>query len=286
MPTSSLRLAVALTAALLASTATAASPALPSTGTIELAQSDQRLYVMMQVGAGELLPMIFDSGSDGHSIDRIAVRHNRLRTVGSTIEIDGTTGKRRTLPTVAIPNVILGGLAVGTIEAVALDYDRSDAMGIISPDMFAGRLVRIELPRSRARILDAIPANIPAAPATPYDGPLPATLLILPDGTRLPADLDTGYNGELSLPLAMIDKLPLVAPATVVGHFHSIDTDGDVLGAQIRGSIRIGPITLDSPHVTFLGTIANIGLPIIRRVTLLLDPASKRSWLLPPAPTR
>ena len=284
MPSSSLRL-LAATIALLLTTA-AAPPALPPTGPIVLAQSDQRLFVMMQLGDGELLPMIFDTGSDGHSIDRIAVRQSRLRTVGTTLEIDGTTGKRRTLPTVAIPHAKLGGLDVGSIEAVALDYDRTDAMGIISPDMFTGRLVRLDLARNRAQILEASSATIPAEPATPYEGALPTTLLALPDGSRIPAHLDTGFNGELSLPLAMKDKITLVAPATVVGHFHSINTDGEVYGGQVRGPVCIGPLTLDSPHVTFLGEIANIGLPVLRRVTLVLDPAAKRSWLLPASPGR
>ena len=273
-------------AAALAAAPVAPKATLAPLGTITLAQSDERVFVMMQIGDGELLPMIFDSGSDGHSIDRIAVRHNHLRRVGAMVEIDGTTGKRRNLPTVTIPNVKLGGLEVGPIEASELDYDRSDAMGIISPDMFAGRLVSIDLARNRARILEAGPANIPSIPATPYHGPLPTTELVLPDGRRLPAHLDTGYNGELSLPLAMIDHVPLTKPAIIVGRFHSIDTDGDVYGGQIRGPVRIGPITLDNPHVTFLGDITNVGLPVIRRVTLLLDPAGKRSWLLPLAPAR
>jgi len=105
----------------------------------------------------------------------------------------------------------------------------------------------------------------------------------MPDGTTLPAHCDTGYNAALSLPVAMMDKVPLVAPAKVVGRFRSINTEGEVFGGQIRGSIRIGPVVLENPKVTFLGDLANIGLPVIRKLTLVIDPAGKRSWALAPA---
>lgn len=264
---------------LLQAAALAAAPLSP-TGTIALAQSDHRVFVMMRIGRDEIVPMIFDTGSDGHSIDRSLVARHRLRTVGTTVEIDGSTQQRRTLPTVAIPDVSLGGLRVGTVDAVALDYDRDDAMGIVSSEMFAGRMLMIDLAHNRAQVLDKATAALPAGPATPYEGALPATRLTLPDGTTLAAELDTGYNGALSLPVSMLGKVKLVAPATVVGRFHSINSDGEVMGGRIAGRVQIGPITLDNPEVVFLGEVANVGLPVIRRGRLLLDSANRRSWFL------
>ena len=260
----------------------AKSPVTPN-GIIRLFQSEGRVLVMMRIGDGELVPMVFDSGSDGHSFDRMLVARNRLKRSGETIEIDGTTGKRRTLPTYALPDARLGGLKVGTIEGVALDYDRDDAMGIISPDMFAGSLVYLELDRGRARVVTRDASATPATPATPYNGALPGVSVQMPDGSVHPADLDTGYNAPISLPVAMMGTVPLMAPPKVVGRFKSINTEGDVYGGQVRGTLRVGPVVLENPHVTFLGTTINVGLPIIRRVTLVLDPAGKRDWLLPPA---
>lgn len=111
-------------------------PAVPDRGDITLFQSSGRVLVMMRIGEGELVPMVFDTGSDGHSIDRLIVDRDHLKRVGSAIEVDGTTGKQRTLPLVALDNVTIGGLKVKRIEATALDYDRNDAMGIISSEMF------------------------------------------------------------------------------------------------------------------------------------------------------
>ena len=248
------------------------------TGTIRLFQSDDRVLVMMRIGDGDLVPMIFDTGSDGHSFDHMLVRRDKLKRIGDTVEIDGTTGKRRTLPQYTYPDIRLGGLRVGSIEGVGLDFDRDDAMGIISSEMFVGNLVSLELGRNRARILPRTGADLPTGPATPYKGPLPGIVVQLPDGSTQLAELDTGYNGAISLPVSMMGTVSLMAPPTIVGRFQSINTQGDVYGAQVRGQIRVGPVVLDHPKVTFLGETINIGLPVIRRMTVVLDPAGKRSW--------
>jgi hypothetical protein len=249
-----------------------------SNGTIRLFQSDDRVLVMMRIGNGDLVPMVFDTGSDGHSFDHMLVRRDRLKSIGQTVEIDGTTGKRRTLSRYSYPDVSLGGLRVGRIEGVGLEYDRDDAMGIISSEMFVGNLVSLELGRNRARILPRSGADVPTGPATHYKGPLPGIVVKLPDGSTQLADLDTGYNGAISLPVSMMKTVSLMAPPTIVGRFRSIDTQGDVYGAQVRGQIRVGPVVLSDPKVTFLGETINIGLPVIRRMNIVLDPEGKRSW--------
>jgi len=259
-----------------------AAGARPTEGVIELFQSEARVLVMMQIGAGELAPMVFDTGSDGHSIDQSLVDRHRLAQVGDVIAVDGTTGNAQHLAMVALPDVSLGRLRVGSIDAAALDYDRTDAMGIISSEMFEGSLVVLELDKNRARLLPLATTSPPDGPGVPYVADIATVNLVMPDGSTLPAHFDTGYNAALSLPIALMDKVPLMAPATVVGRFKSINTEGEVYGGQIRGTIRIGPVTLENPHVSFLGELANIGLPVIRQMTLVMDPENNRSWALEP----
>jgi hypothetical protein len=254
----------------------------PTEGTLTLFQSDHRVLVMMRIGDDELVPMVFDTGSDGHSIDSLLVKRHHLKTIGETIEVDGTTGKRRTLPRVAVPDVRLGGLKVGTIEAVALDYNRDDAMGIISPEMFERSLVYVELAHNRARLVPRQGATRPSQPPVRYRDAIPSIPIEMPDGSTLLAQFDTGFDAALSLPIELMHKVPLIEPPRIVGRFQSIDSEGDVYGGQVRGSIRIGPVTLDNPEVTFLGHHANIGLPVLRRITLVLDPAENQSWVLDP----
>ena len=252
---------------------------LPPTGRIRLFQSDDRVLVMMRIGTGELVPMVFDTGSDGHSFDTIIVTRNHLRQVGKTIEIDGSTGRRRTLPTFAIPDVSIGGLRAGRITGVSLDYDRDDAMGIISPEMFRGRLVSVDFSANRADVLPKTPAHIPTGASTAYQGGLPATEVTMPDGSITFANFDTGFDGAISLPIGMIKKIPLMAAATIVGQYKTINTEGPVYGAQVRGNIAVGPLVLKNPQVTFIGDAMNIGLPLMRRLKIVLDPESKRTWV-------
>jgi len=263
-----------------AAQARTAQPGPPDSGEITLFQSRDRVLVMMRIGDGELVPMVFDTGSDGHSIDRLIVRREHLRRVGTAIEHDGTTGNERTLPVVAIDDVTLGGLKVERLEATALDYDRNDAMGIISSEMFTASLVYLDLHNGRARLAPRATTAPPAGPAIAYVRDIPSVHIVMPDGSTLPAHFDTGANGALSLPIALMDKVPLMEKPRVVGRFKSINSEGEVYGGRIRGTIHIGPLTLENPDVTFLGDLANIGLPIIRQVTLVLDPAEKRNWVI------
>ena len=100
------------------------------------------------------------------------------------------------------------------------------------------------------------------------------------DGSTLPAHFDTDYNAPLSLPVSMMHTVKLQAPPKVVGRFRSINTEGEVWGGRLAETVRIGPITLENPEVSFLGDLTNIGLPVIRKLTLVLDPAAKQSWVL------
>jgi len=247
---------------------------------ITLFQSDNRVLVMMQVGDGDLMPMVFDTGSDGATIDHSVTRRLSLKRVGQVEEVDGTTGKVRMLPRVALRNVTLGGLKVGGIEAASVEYDRNDAMGIISSEMFTDSLLYLDLANNRALLTPRSTTPAPAGQATQYVTGIPSVHLMMPNGSTLPAHFDTGFNGALSLPISMMDKVPLFRPAEVVGRFKSISAEGPVYGGRVKGMIKIGPVTLDNPNVTFLGDLANIGLPVIRQVILVIDAAANRNWVL------
>lgn len=255
--------------------------ALAASGEIVLYQSSDRVLVMMRIRDGELTPMVFDTGSDGNSIDASLARRLRLKRVGTVHEIDGTSGKERFLPNVRVHDVTLGGLKVGQIDATATPYDRNDAMGIISTELFTDSLMYLDLANQRALLTPRLGSPAPVGDPIAYIDGLPTVHIKMPDGSTLPAHFDTGYNAALSLPLAMLDKVPLMAPARVIGRFKSISAEGDVLGGRIKGTIKIGPLILNNPEVAFLGTITNIGLPIIRQITLVIDAAADRNWVLP-----
>jgi predicted aspartyl protease len=248
---------------------------------IELYQSLNRVLVMMRVGDGDLVPMVFDTGSDGATIERSLAERLQLKEIGQVRAVDGTTGNEQLLTEVAIPDVRLGGLEVGRIDAAVFDYDRNDAMGIVSSEMFTDSLLYLDLSNDRALLTPRNTSRLPAGAATEYVEGIPSTHIVLPDGSTLPAHFDTGYNAALSLPISMMNKIPLFDQAKVIGRFKSINTEGEVYGGRVRGTIKIGPVTLENPDVAFLGDLANIGLPIIRQITLVIDAVADRNWVLP-----
>ncbi len=255
---------------------------LPVAGEITLFQSPGRVMVMMRVGDGDLLPMVFDTGSDGNTIDLSLVDRLKLEKIGEVQEVDGSTGHVRILPSVALRDLTVGGLPVGSIDAAAVEYDRNDAMGIFSSETFTRSLLYLDLASGRAVLTARDAATRPAQAPVDYVDGLPTVHMVMPDGSTLAAHFDTGFDGALSLPLSMIDKVPLERPAEVVGRFRSISQEGDVYGGRIKGTVRIGPVVLENPEVTFLGDIANIGLPIIRKLTLVIDAEADRNWVLAP----
>lgn len=99
----------------------AATSGLPETGEITLYQSPDRVLVMMRVADGDLIPMVFDTGSDGATIEHNLAKRLRMKKIGQVQALDGTTGKTELLPEVSIPDATVGGLKVGAIEAAAFD---------------------------------------------------------------------------------------------------------------------------------------------------------------------
>ena len=53
--------------------------------------------------------------------------------------------------------------------------------------------------------------------------------------------------------------------------------------AQLDGTITVGPVTLTDPQVLVVDGLpfVNVGIQVLRQLTLVLDPAERRSWVLP-----
>jgi hypothetical protein len=79
-----------------------------------------------------------------------------------------------------------------------------------------------------------------------------------------------------------VKSFPLKAPPTIVGKAVSALAEQDVLGGELAGSVEIGPYSLKDPSVAFFDTVINVGFPVIRNLTIVLDPANKLTWVLDP----
>jgi hypothetical protein len=247
--------------------------------------SNTRPLAVMRIGAVPV-PVVFDTGTTSNGLDRQFAEAIRLRQLGTSSVLDGATGTSFAAVSVSLAGATLNGLALGDPVADAYDYSGEDAIGVIGPNLFPGSLVYLELGSNRVRLRDKRAADAPAGPGTPYLGPpddmLPATDIALPGGVTARAIMDSGATFPFALPLAMVDRLPLEAPARLIGRARSVNGEQPVYGARLRGTVRIGPVSLVNPDVEFFGRDTIIGLPILRQLIVVLDPGARRAWVLPP----
>jgi hypothetical protein len=248
---------------------------------VPLYSSGHRSLAMLTLGDGPPAPVIFDTGTDENILNASYVERLRLKAVGESLLVDAATGARTSVPVVQLPNPRLSGVALTGARAQSLDRGQPDVVGVFGPGSFAGRLVTLELDKGRLRVA---PMRPPKAAPTPYANGLPAVAI---DVAGLPviAHIDSGSDGALSLGRALMDKVPLKTRPRVVATAVSALGSQDIYAAQIDGDVQVGPLRLHDPEVEFIGTGngGNIGYQLLRKLTLVLDPAGKRSWVLDPS---
>jgi hypothetical protein len=266
-----------------------ASPAAPvpaaREGVFPIYMSGTRPLAIMRIGAVPV-PVVFDTGTTSNGLDREFVESVGLRQLGPSSVLDGALGTSFPAISVSLAGATLNGLELGDPIADAYEYSGEDAVGVIGPNLFLGSLVYLEFDRYRVRLRDKGAADAPAGPGTPYVGPpddaLPAVDIDLPGGVTARAIMDSGYTAPFALPLAMVERLPLEAPPQQTGTARSVSGEQPVYRARLRGTVRIGPLTLDNPEVDFFGNDTIIGLPLLRQMRVVLDPEARRSWVLAP----
>jgi hypothetical protein len=249
---------------------------------VPLYTSTIRPLAMLTIGDSAPIPVVFDTGSDENVLDAALAKSAGLKVVGHFNLVDDASGKSAEVPTVSTPHPRLSGVPLDSKIVRLLDYRSGDQVGIFNPYSFGDRYVVVEAGLNRLRIIPRDVGFVPPGPGHAYVQNIPATQIRIA-GKMYDAVLDTGNTSSLSLAAALVKLVPLKAPAKIVGKAVSLLGEQDVLGGDVAGPVRIGPYTLRDPQVSFVDTVINIGFPTIRHLTIVLDPANKRSWVLDPA---
>jgi hypothetical protein len=193
-----------------------------------------------------------------------------------------------------IAHAKLGQAEFANALAVALDIplplEGVDA--IISPAVFAGRLVRFDFAASVAHILPITRESTPRSPAEPYIGKnthgmihrTPGVTLHLPGGVDASATVDTGARSGLALPLALARRIPLSEPLAPDEPMRLVGAEWPTQKARINGVVRVGGLVLQNPEARFAdgAPFGIVGMPVLRNSVVVLDPGGQRSWLLAP----
>ena len=251
---------------------------------IPLYESETRMIVMLRLDGSAPMPVVFDTGSSGNLIDLSLADRLNLPNNGPSPSIDGSTGKPVPGHDSFFKNATLSGIPIPDARATAFIYNMTDEAGIVGPNSFPHQLVRVEGVRSRIVLLPLSKDTVPPCPSFPYlgkgDDALPsATVEIGP--LKIPAILDSGNDSSFILPMDYIAQLTLEAPPTAIGYAVSAAGRQPILSAHLKGSMKIGDAVLDRPEIRFMaGGRPNVGLPILKKLTLVIDPSSQRDWVL------
>jgi hypothetical protein len=249
---------------------------------VPLYVSTNRPLAMLTIGDSAPIPVVFDTGTTENILDAGLGKLIGLKVVGNFKLVDDVSKKSTLVPTAAASNARLSGVPLDIRIVRLSDQFSGDEAGVFGPYSFGNRYVVVEAGLNRLRIIPRDSGFVPPGPGHAYMYDIPATEIRIA-GKSYDAVLDTGHDTALSLPADSVKSTPLKAPAKVVGKAISALAEQDVFGGELAGPVDIGPYSLKDPSVTFVDTVINVGFPVIRKLTIVLDPANKRTWVLDPA---
>lgn len=261
-------------------------------GAFSVFLSGERVIAMIRSASRAPIPVVFDTGSSGNAIDIGIAKSLGLKRVPHHIVkvVDGATGKGFDASDYIMPEISIGGMSIGDRQVSGYPWVEDSAAGIFGPDLFSGQMMLLDLTATRVRVFDKAGFITPAHAPSPYLGAkgdgVPAVEILLPSRNggdpafTVVGKLDSGNNSALKLPADYVDRLPLMRPPTIMGRTTSVSGSRDVMGGQIKGTVKIASIALRDPEVIFDGLTPNVGLPVVRQLRILLDPAAQQGWLL------
>lgn len=254
-------------------------------GVIALDMSGPRPTAWLSILDAAPVKVIFDTGAGGSVLTSALGRRHNLPDQGE-VQI-ASPGSESTIPAyiTTLPRARLGEVDISGQRAVVgdLGVPLEGISGVMNPNFFRGSLVRFELKASRVVVVPKLMATMPTGVTTPYHGdhPLPSIEVDIA-GVKMYAHLDTGSGRGLSLPLEMVQRFKLKGPLVPGKPVKMAGGERDAFDGRIDGVVVIGPLRLIDPEVTFIArfTYANVGFSLLKGLTVVLDPAERRSWVM------
>lgn len=254
-------------------------------GSFSIYTANNRPLAMLTSGSSIPIPMMFDTGSNGNMVDTSVARFLDLkRKPNHKSFVTDATGTRIEAYAALVPDMKLGGLPISSNQVDVYDYRADDEVGILGPDLFRGCSVYVNLRKDSVYVRHYQPSPLPGAnfqSYTPDNGDGLPSMQFSVDGMveKFTGLIDTGKNGALSFPEAMIDKLPLASAPIQSGTATTVFKTVPVYSATIDAKVRLGSVILDRPEVIFHGDQPKIGMPVLRQLRIWLEPHNQRSWI-------
>lgn len=268
----------------------ATAPVTQMEGRFSLYISNHRPLAMLALDDNIPVPVMFDTGTSGNMIgtavfDKFGLTR-KANHVSFTTDATGTTIEGFAAQ-VDAPRL---GTVVAAAQGIdVLDYRDGDEFGIIGPNLFRGSAVYMNMPKQSVYVRQAFHSTIEIPDAYPYGDvktdDLPYAPIFIDGLPEIRGLIDTGKNGVMSFPEAMMDSLPLVGRPEQVGMATTVFKTVPVYGAKLDASVRVGTHTIVRPDVIFHGHAPKIGMPFLEQLRFWHEPHRRRSWILSPRDT-
>jgi predicted aspartyl protease len=184
-----------------------------------------------------------------------------------------------------LPDVRLGELEVGDVEAVAFDLSRLGSKlnqplhAILGQSFFEGRVVQIDYPNRRVRV---DPPGFERGLRADIEGATDLTPVVTAqvNAASVPLVLDTGSSLTLGIYLESVELLGLgealadAKPRLSTGARGRIDAHEGVIDSLMLGDVLLSPVAivfLPRPHGDPTRALGNLGNGFLQHTVLTLD---------------
>lgn len=221
-------------------------------------------------------PFILDTAASGGRIATKLIETLGLEPIGEA-RVRSGVGEVVPAKLYRLETLQINGLALGGIDAIAMDPGETDRPGVLPLNAFAGFLVTLDFADHK---IIAEAGELPPPDGTTileYSGRLlsfPATI----GGVAVTIHPDTGSPGGVTVPLAMAERLPLAEPPRVAGRGKTVNADIEISAATLKGQVRWGNITLENPRLDMIPGLREplIGSAVLNRFAVTIDQKNKR----------
>ena len=247
---------------------------------------ENQVVVGIKIGGRGPFAALLDTAVAPSVVDLALARELGLRVRDDVPgEAAGQGSEGATFYPSELPDVRLGELEIGDVDAVAADLSRLGSKmnqplhAILGQSFFEGRVVQLDYPNRRVCLNPlgferGVRADIEgAADLTPV-------VTVQVNGANVPLVLDTGSSLTLGIYLEAVEKVGLAealanaTPRAAIGARGHIDAHEGVVDSLALGDVQLGPVAtvfLPRPHGDPTRALGNLGNGFLQHTVLTLD---------------
>jgi predicted aspartyl protease len=239
---------------------------------------DGRIYVQARVNGGGPFRFAIDTGASGMArADRTLVAALGLVASGKASTSDGV--QTAAVDTVHLDSLGLGGLERKAGAVITRDYSSrlsagAGFHGILARDFFADGLLVLDYPRKTLSFSRTL--SLPLT-ETVVSYQRAFRIPVSVNGVAAEANLDTGANVSLVMPLALYERVGQ-APLEAAGAATLTNTRIETRRTRVPGPVDIGAVRLSDLEARVSDRFPEllVGSHVLQKFAVLIDQRSKR----------